>query len=234
MGRTSNARERLLDAACELMRTRAYGSVGVADICARADVRKGSFYHFFESKTALTLAAIDAHWRAEGTTWDLVLSAETSALTRLRRLLQSLATAQRQGKHTRGAIPGRLLINLTVELGSQDSLVRARLEEIFNEQISLVHAVLDDAVAEGSISASSSSRATARAILAHLEGLVLMAKACNDPDVLNDLWPQTLRLLRAARRNVPRQADPLDPLTDDITADLVPRLRGEVGAPGLA
>ena len=35
-----------MDAACELMHNRGYGSIGVAEICARADVRKGSFYHF--------------------------------------------------------------------------------------------------------------------------------------------------------------------------------------------
>ncbi|HCU50381.1 MAG TPA: TetR family transcriptional regulator, partial [Micromonosporaceae bacterium] len=48
MGRSSTARERILAAACELMLSRGYGSIGVAEICARADVKKGSFYHFFE------------------------------------------------------------------------------------------------------------------------------------------------------------------------------------------
>lgn len=50
MGRTSNAKERLLEAVIELIWTGSYGSTSVDQICERAGVKKGSFYHFFESR----------------------------------------------------------------------------------------------------------------------------------------------------------------------------------------
>lgn len=59
MGRTSDARERILEAAIELIYARSYSAVGVQAICERAGVQKGSFYHFFPSKRELTLAAVD-------------------------------------------------------------------------------------------------------------------------------------------------------------------------------
>ncbi|MFD6676979.1 TetR/AcrR family transcriptional regulator [Rhodococcus zopfii] len=46
MGRFSDARERLLAASGDLMHQLGYAAIGVAEICARAGVRKGSFYHF--------------------------------------------------------------------------------------------------------------------------------------------------------------------------------------------
>ena len=53
MGRTSDARERLIATAIELIRARSYESVGVDALCNHAQVKKGSFYHFFPSKQDL-------------------------------------------------------------------------------------------------------------------------------------------------------------------------------------
>lgn len=51
-------RSRLLDAALEVIRTKGYAGTSVDDICAAAGVTKGSFFHHFESKEALALAAV--------------------------------------------------------------------------------------------------------------------------------------------------------------------------------
>lgn len=56
--RSSDARQRLIDSATELFHVRSYGGVSVEALCRHADVRKGSFYHFFPSKRDLALAAI--------------------------------------------------------------------------------------------------------------------------------------------------------------------------------
>ena len=59
---TQNSRERLLDAADALMYERGYEAVSVADLCAAADARKGSFYHWWPSKRDLALAMLDRAW----------------------------------------------------------------------------------------------------------------------------------------------------------------------------
>jgi TetR/AcrR family transcriptional repressor of nem operon len=76
--------------------------------------------------------------------------------------------------------------------------VRARLAEIFDEQIALIEATLREAAAEGDIPPHRATRFTARALVAQLEGMVLLAKAADSPAVLDDLWPQALLLLQAA------------------------------------
>lgn len=201
MGRTSDARQRLLDSACDLMLTRSYGAVGVADICTAAEVRKGSFYYFFESKQALTLAAIDMHWGRQRDAWRAILDAPEPALTRLHRLLQETATLQRTAQESRGKVSGCALANLALELSTQDDIVQARLQEIFAEQIAMFEELLRDAAAEGSIPAASATPAIARALVAQMEGMVLFAKLGNDAGVLDDLWAQTLRLLQISDAN---------------------------------
>lgn len=199
MGRSSTARERLLEAACHLMLNRGYSSIGVAEICARADVRKGSFYHFFDSKQALTIEALDVHWRGQRAAWVSVLGATAPALTRLERLARTQAAVQRQAKDETDAVNGCLFANLALELSSQDHAVQAHLQQIFDEQIQLVHATLQEAAADGTIPVDRATRTIARAVVAQSEGLVMFAKLSNNPDVLDDLWTQ-IQLLIGSRQ----------------------------------
>ncbi len=198
MGRTSEARERLLDAACELMRGRGYGAIGVAEICERADVRKGSFYHFFDSKQTLTVEALRAAWADEGVLWRSILGADGAPFERLDQLFQAQADAQHRSKREVGAVRGCLYGNLTLELGSQDETVRACLKEIFDEQVALIHKLLLDASSSGDLAPERATPQYARAVLAQVEGMVLFAKLDNDPAVLDGLWPQISGLLRVA------------------------------------
>lgn len=177
------------------MRRRGYGSVGVADICALADVRKGSFYHFFESKQALTLAVIDAHWAGQRAEWVATLSAPGTPLERLERLFRATRATQESLRETAGAVSGCLLANLALELSGQEPAVQARLREIFDDEIGLILSVLEEAAAAGDIPAAGASRSTARAMVAQMEGMVLFAKLTDDPALLDELWAQTALLV---------------------------------------
>jgi TetR/AcrR family transcriptional repressor of nem operon len=52
-----SSRELLLEAATELIRMKGYTSTTVDDLCARAGVSKGTFFHNFSSKEDLAVAA---------------------------------------------------------------------------------------------------------------------------------------------------------------------------------
>ena len=55
------ARTRLLDAAVQVVRTKGLSATSVDDLCSTAGVTKGAFFHHFESKQALAVAAAE-HW----------------------------------------------------------------------------------------------------------------------------------------------------------------------------
>lgn len=51
------AREKLLEAALAAIREQGYAATSVDDLCARAGVTKGAFFHHFPTKDALAVAA---------------------------------------------------------------------------------------------------------------------------------------------------------------------------------
>lgn len=54
---TDSSRNRLIQATIDLVRANGYASTRVDDVCAAAGVTKGSFFHHFESKEDLAIAA---------------------------------------------------------------------------------------------------------------------------------------------------------------------------------
>jgi len=58
---SGGARSKLLDAAVAIIRQKGYAATSVDELCARAGVTKGAFFHHFPSKDSLAVAAAD-HW----------------------------------------------------------------------------------------------------------------------------------------------------------------------------
>jgi TetR/AcrR family transcriptional regulator, transcriptional repressor for nem operon len=196
MGRTSDAREKILSAAQSLIELRGYSALGVAEICKAADVPKGSFYYFFESKEALALAVIDEHWADQERTWRSILTGQAAPLQRLRQLFEATEAAQRAGQQSCGTVSGCLFGNLTLEMSNHTEAVRNRLQEIFDAQVDLVAPVIVEARARKEITVSD-PREAARSVVAQLEGQVLLAKLYNNTQLLGPLWANCLALLGA-------------------------------------
>jgi TetR/AcrR family transcriptional regulator, transcriptional repressor for nem operon len=57
----ATARQKLLGAALSLIRTRGYEATTVDNLCAAAGVTKGAFFHHFDSKEAIAVAAAE-YW----------------------------------------------------------------------------------------------------------------------------------------------------------------------------
>jgi TetR/AcrR family transcriptional repressor of nem operon len=194
MGRTSDAREKILNAAQSLIELRGYSALGVAEICKAAGVPKGSFYYFFESKEVLALAVIDEHWAAQLVEWERIMRSDTQPLQRLRQLFEETEADQRAGQQSCGTVSGCLFGNLTLELSNQTEPIRERLQEIFDRQVEMVDQVIAEARQQGDVSVADTHEA-ARSVVAQLEGQVLFAKLYNNPQRLETLWSNCLSLL---------------------------------------
>ncbi|MET7442893.1 TetR/AcrR family transcriptional regulator [Streptomyces sp. NPDC005568] len=192
MGRTSNAREKILTAAQSLIEQRGYSALGTAEICKAAGVPKGSFYYFFESKEALALAVLDEHWAVQRGDWERVLRGDADPLQRLRRLFEETEAGQRAGQQSCGTVSGCMFGNLTLEMSNQTDSIRARLQDIFDAQVDMVEEVVTEAVSRGEVTVDD-TREAARSVVAQLEGQVLFAKLYNDTQRLTVL--QDLRAL---------------------------------------
>jgi TetR/AcrR family transcriptional repressor of nem operon len=56
-----SSRLKLLDAAISVFRMKGYSATRIEDICTEAGLTKGSFFHHFDSKESLAIAAAE-HW----------------------------------------------------------------------------------------------------------------------------------------------------------------------------
>lgn len=181
--------DRILLAARDLIHARSYAEVGVAAICEQAQVKKGSFYHFFPSKQELTLAVLDTYYvDMKELVLDQAFRPELPPLMRLQRLGELVYEFQAQIKQASGHVLGCPFGNLASELATQDEIIRQKLDALFEKLQTAAHETLKEAVAAGDLPPIDVA-ATARAMFAYFEGVTLLAKTHNDPELLRQLLP---------------------------------------------
>lgn len=195
MNNQSDTYQRIIESAQELMHASSYSDVGVAAICEKANVKKGSFYHFFPSKQDLTLAVIDKN--SDDMKESLIDQAFNSALAPLQRLQRFIdLTIEMQTKihQQTGHVYGCPFGNLATEMSTQDEDIRLKLDKSFSNLYGLFSITLQEALDNNELDKINNVNATAQAMLAYLEGAMLLAKTQNDPDLLKQLLPATLQI----------------------------------------
>jgi len=195
MGRTSTANTRLMKAALALMWEESYGAVSIEDICRRADVRKGSFYHFFKSKSDLAVTALREAWRQQVPDWEALFSRAQPAWERLRRVCEIVYERQQAEKLRTGRVLGCPLCSLGSELSTQDAAIRDEVKRILDCQRDYWQTAIADGQAEG-IFEPGDAREKADGAMAYLIGLVTQAKLHDDVEMLRDLADRMADYLR--------------------------------------
>nr|CRH05690.1 Transcriptional regulator, TetR family [Candidatus Magnetococcus massalia] len=191
MRKDMDTRSRILETARSLFHSRSYADVGIKEICEQAEVQKGSFYHFFRSKQELAMAVIDD--MADEWAYGFVAEAFDQDLPPLERfdyMADAIYYWQKaaQGKDQQNRMPGCLFGNLALEVSTRDEVLRARLTAVFEKASLAFHTTLQEAV-EQKLLPPMDTQKTADAMLAFLEGVILLAKTRNDPEVVRELAP---------------------------------------------
>jgi TetR/AcrR family transcriptional repressor of nem operon len=202
MSIAADTKARILATARDLFHGRSYADVGIKEICTQAKVQKGSFYHFFPSKRDLAMAVIDSmadEW-AHGFVAE-AFDEELPPLERLDYMVDAVYFWQKAAKNIEGRMPGCLFGNLALEVSTRDEVIRARLNAVFAKASARFHEALDEAVEHGDLPPID-TEATATAMLAYLEGVILLAKTRNDPEVVRSLGPalKSIRIEHKATR----------------------------------
>jgi TetR/AcrR family transcriptional regulator, transcriptional repressor for nem operon len=194
MGRTSDARERLLKVAVDLIWQQSYGSVSVDNICDRAGVKKGSFYYFFPSKSELAVAAYEEHWQQRRPVYDQAFSSLVPPLERIENYCRMIYENQKEKQKKTGRVLGCPFASVACELSTQDENIRQKSQEIFERASKYIETALHDAQKERLIEKCDVAQ-KARAISALIIGMLLSAKVKNDVEILRDLAPHVLQLV---------------------------------------
>lgn len=186
MAKPSDTKEKLLQVAFDLIWNQSYGSVSVDHICERAHVNKGSFYHFFNSKSELAVEAYEENWREKQPEMDRIFSPQNPPLERVLLWCEYVRNRQSQKAEKYGHVCGCPYASLGTELATQDEKIRAKSQEIMDRTIRYLESALRDAVREELIVLEDPA-AGARRIYTAVLGLLLFAKVHNDLGGLKDL-----------------------------------------------
>ncbi len=186
MGRTSDARDRLMEAASKLIWEYSYGSVTIDAICEQAGVKKGSFYYFFESKPDLAVAAIDVWWIKRKALMEELFQTDIPPLARIQKYFDFVSQKQLAAFRATGQVLGCPLFSLGSEISTQDERIRLRIHGI----IVAMTRYFEEAIAEAKLTGEVESRdpvLTTRILLTYYAGVLIRARTENNPDILETL-----------------------------------------------
>jgi TetR/AcrR family transcriptional repressor of nem operon len=178
MKQESASKTKLLDTAIEMIWASSYGSVSVDDICAKADVNKGSFYYFFKSKSDLAVAAFERHWELKRPMLDRIFSPQLPPLERLDQYCRVIVEDQKAKYRSFGKMLGCPFCSIGSELGTQDENIRRKMEQVLGRQMKYLESLVRDLAAEGLIH-SRNHRELAEEIASYITGVLMQAKIEN-------------------------------------------------------
>lgn len=170
---SDDTRTRMLDAAYELMISQGYAATGVGDICKRAGVSKGSFYHFFKTKQHCALEMLRHHMAEaeqiiEGGLDLAGLDGVEAALRYVEHIEQLSGELFQQGC---------LIGAFALELAETHPELQQEVSQIFSAITDRYEQVLAPVAAACRRSNSPTARELAEHMLTIIEGSVVLSKA---------------------------------------------------------
>lgn len=181
MGRApTDTKQKLIDTATDLIWRQSYNAVSVDEICKVADVKKGSFYHYFPSKAHLALETMDACMQETIEKYNDFFSATRPPLERFALMARYVLDQQREISKELGHVCGCPFATLGSELAAQDNEIGEKITAALAIKSAYYESALRDLVAEGVIRADTDIKQKANEIFAYIIGQLIMARIKND------------------------------------------------------
>jgi TetR/AcrR family transcriptional repressor of nem operon len=197
MGRTSDARQRLIDAANDLIWAYSYGAITIDAICERATVKKGSFYYFFSSKSELAVVAINVWWTERHAVLERIFRQDIPPLARIRDYLEFVARRQLSVYEETGQVLGCPIYGLGAEISTQDEQLRLLVVDILRSFTAYLEEAIREAQSLGHAPAGDPAQKAQR-LSRYYAGMLTQARIENNPEPIRNLACDGLELIGAA------------------------------------
>lgn len=189
--RSQRTRAALVDAAVDIIREQGYTGMRIDEVCVRAGVSKGAFFHHFSSKSQLAVAASNA-WEAGAVrnyaTFD---QPGVDPVGRLFAYLDLRMSWVGPDLHDLSCVQGMLV----QDLNTTDPALRDHAGGYILGHVSQIEGWVTEALAAQGLEGRYDARDLALAFQAAVHGGFVLAKAAQDPDA-------ALGCLRQLRRHL--------------------------------
>ena len=181
MGRSpTNTKQKIIDTASELIWKNSFSATSVDDICRAADVKKGSFYHYFPSKVSLALASLEEHFQHLRPFMDEIFSPARPPLERYEIYVEEIYNKQAEIAEKYGRVCGCPFASIGSEMAGQDQEIIAKIEELHQKHQRYHENALRDMVDENILPSNTDIQSMACKLQAYTMGLMMMARIQND------------------------------------------------------
>ncbi len=175
-------RQILLQAGRQLLGQKGYHHMGIQEVLQRAQVPKGSFYHFFASKEEFCLQILDqdavSHHR------QLRQYLEDPNYSPRQRLQRYFAMKCHEFQN-QGCREGCLMANLGQELADQVEVFRAKVDQFFRDWQAALARCLQESQAVGELAQTWDTQELAEYLIIGWEGAILRMKTAKNTDPLH-------------------------------------------------
>jgi len=183
-------RSTLIDVATGQVRRLGYSAFSYADLADAVGIRKPSIHHHFPTKEDLGVAIVAAYTEHVSEQLDRIDAKTGDMLERLR----AYSRVYREGLEAR---QGCLCGVLASEVAVLPQQVQAGVRQFFGLNLRWIERVLRDGRSNGSLRDGVEPRATARTVLATLQGALFLALSLEEPASFDQAVAGLFKGLRA-------------------------------------
>ncbi len=179
-----STRDLILDSAQSLAQARGFNAFSYADIASELGVRKASIHYHFPSKQDLEAALLERYRAQFLSALDSIEQSAGGSVTRLKRYADLYAGTLSNGRICLAGM-------MASDIGALPEQLAPTLSAFFKEQIDWLTKVMTQGKNAGDLNFSGSAQSQANALLAALQGGLLVANAMGDETLFKRLG-QTL------------------------------------------
>ena len=173
-------KEKLLDAAEQLMLAKGFAATTVDDICEAAEVTKGSFFHYFESKDQLGREVLERFCASGQKRHQACCGHETDPLKRVYSYIDNMIKMSQDPAMSNGCLLGLF----SQELCDTNPQIRAACKKGFDDWTKSFGEVVAKAKATYAPRARFDPQGLAEHLIAVMEGSMILGKAKRDMSVV--------------------------------------------------
>ncbi|MFP2905826.1 TetR/AcrR family transcriptional regulator [Pyxidicoccus sp. 3LFB2] len=208
---SAELRQHILDVARPLMLGKGFTAVGLTELLAAAQIPKGSFYYYFESKEAFGDALLSSYFSGQQAHLDALLERPGTTAERLMSYWQYWLDSQTSNDPNARC----LAVKLSAEVCDLSEDMRATLERGIQGIIQRLAQCIEAGKADGSLPVAQGAKVLATTLYQTWLGASLLAKVTRNREPLDTAMTSTRHLLNlpggsriasrpASRRRLPK------------------------------
>lgn len=179
--RSEHSRDRILEAAQELVMARGFAGTSIDDIVKKAELTKGAFFHYFKGKADLAHALVERHARGDLAMFEeFAAQAEAASTDPLEQVLLFLAYFEKYISNSVDPSPGCMYAVYTYESMQFEPAVRDFVADILRQWTSIYVRKFQEVLDRYEPAIPVTARQLAEMIVSIVEGGLVLQRAYGD------------------------------------------------------